>query len=139
MAKEIEKLRKQGEASSRMQQEQKGMIRQLHLMLEQLLAHQAQNSSPSGPLMSDIATENSTYALDETKLETIKRSGANAGNFAAKLVVEMFPELFGLTNLRLRYNWYGGGNRQKGELCRDRKALIQRYVTYYYPESCAQS
>lgn len=46
----------------------------------------------------------------------------------------MFPELFGLTNLRLRYNWYGGGNRQKSELCRERKALIQRYVTFYYPE-----
>lgn len=46
----------------------------------------------------------------------------------------MFPELFGLTNLRLPYNWYEGGNLQKNELCRERKALIQRYLTFYYSE-----
>lgn len=56
MAKEIVLLRKQGEANIRTQQEQKESIKQLHLLLEQVLARQQQNAAPSGPIICDSVT-----------------------------------------------------------------------------------
>ncbi|XP_053388739.1 BEN domain-containing protein 3-like [Mercenaria mercenaria] len=76
----------------------------------------------------------SEYSISEEELASIKRDSKGAGNFGAQLVKRLFPELFGPTNLRHQYNWFGGGVKSKQELCPERKSVVKQYVTFYYPE-----
>ncbi|XP_060570938.1 uncharacterized protein LOC132729236 [Ruditapes philippinarum] len=74
--------------------------------------------------------------INEEELRQVHRDSNNAGHFAALLVKKLFPELYGPTNLRLNYNWYGGGQKKKYELDASRKEVIKRYVTFFHPEVC---
>lgn len=52
---------------------------------------------------------NSQYELSDEQILPVKNESYGVGNFAARLVSKLFPELFGLDCLRLKYIWYGGG------------------------------
>ncbi|XP_045164099.2 uncharacterized protein LOC123528448 [Mercenaria mercenaria] len=138
LMKEVEKLKKQGEATSRKYNEIIDNQRAIRKLLERLVA---QGSVPSGitetaeaaqDLRSDGIPDH--YTIDEGVLQQMVADSHCPGNFAGKLVLRFFPELFGIGNLRFQYNWYDGGKLQKSELCPVRKCAIRKYVTYYYPD-----
>ena len=70
-------------------------------------------------------------AIEE--LEDIRNQSSGIGNFALLLTRKLFPELWGLGNLRWNYSYYGGGVLGKQELDHERKSAIVRYVNAYYP------
>lgn len=79
-------------------------------------------------LQSDLP-DNFTIPIET--LREMHKEAKSPGNFALKLVIKLFPELFGPERLRFEYNW--NGTMQKKALDPIRKNIIQRYVFYFYP------
>ena len=65
-------------------------------------------------------------------LRNIQRDAKSPGNFAFKLVVKLFPELFGPEKLRQQYN-VNGVNGTKA-LDSARMTILKRYTFYFHPE-----
>ena len=66
--------------------------------------------------ISTSATVSDEYHLSEEILSSLYKCSSNPGNFALKLVIRLFPELFGPDNLRLDFNYYGGGKKNKKQM-----------------------
>jgi hypothetical protein len=79
------------------------------------------------------------YQISQTTMKELKASCRNAGVFAGNIIKMLFPELFGPSNLRFRYSFFGGGKLKKIELDRQRKSYMRRYVTAAYPEVSSES
>ncbi|XP_078796643.1 BEN domain-containing protein 3 [Oryzias latipes] len=73
----------------------------------------------------------STYLLSDTEIREIVQQSLSVGNFAARLLVRLFPELFTQENLRLQYNHSGACNKKQLDPVRLR--LIRHYVEAVYP------
>lgn len=81
-------------------------------------------SSPNFPVPS-------VYLLSDTEVREIVQQSLSVGNFAARLLVRLFPELFTQDNLRLQYNHSGACNKKQLDPVRLR--LIRHYVEAVYP------
>ncbi|XP_059209790.1 BEN domain-containing protein 3 isoform X2 [Centropristis striata] len=73
----------------------------------------------------------SIYLLSDTEVREIVQQSLSVGNFAARLLVRLFPELFTQENLRLQYNHSGACNKKQLDPVRLR--LIRHYVEAVYP------
>lgn len=73
----------------------------------------------------------SVYLLSDTEVREIVQQSLSVGNFAARLLVRLFPELFTQDNLRLQYNHSGACNKKQLDPVRLR--LIRHYVEAVYP------
>ncbi|MBN3291876.1 BEND3 protein, partial [Polypterus senegalus] len=73
----------------------------------------------------------SVYQLSNTEIREIVQQSLSVGNFAARLLVRLFPELFTSENLRLQYNHSGACNKKQLDPVRLR--LIRHYVEAVYP------
>ncbi|KAM7376641.1 hypothetical protein PAMP_006364 [Pampus punctatissimus] len=73
----------------------------------------------------------SVYLLSDTEVREIVQQSLSVGNFAARLLVRLFPELFTQENLRLQYNHSGACNKKQLDPVRLR--LIRHYVETVYP------
>lgn len=73
----------------------------------------------------------SVYLLSDTEVREIVQQSLSVGNFAARLLVRLFPELFTQDNLRLQYNHSGACNKKQLDPMRLR--LIRHYVEAVYP------
>ncbi|KAM4625046.1 BEN domain-containing protein 3 [Polymixia lowei] len=73
----------------------------------------------------------SVYLLSDTEVREIVQQSLSVGNFAARLLVRLFPELFTQENLRLQYNHSGACNKKQLDPMRLR--LIRHYVEAVYP------
>lgn len=73
----------------------------------------------------------SMYLLSDTEVREIVQQSLSVGNFAARLLVRLFPELFTQENLRLQYNHSGACNKKQLDPLRLR--LIRHYVEAVYP------
>ncbi|XP_006626096.3 BEN domain-containing protein 3 [Lepisosteus oculatus] len=71
------------------------------------------------------------YLLSDTEIREIVQQSLSVGNFAARLLVRLFPELFTQENLRLQYNHSGACNKKQLDPVRLR--LIRHYVEAVYP------
>lgn len=76
---------------------------------------------------------NQSY-LPLKQLKEIHRKSLGPGNFAKRVCVKLFPELFTPEKLHLNYSYFGGGNLKKKELDQIRKIYLKRYVVYFHPE-----
>ena len=74
------------------------------------------------------------YHIPLETLRFYESSKSSRGNFAAKLVEVLFPELFGPDNLSRNYSYNGGKRYNKIELDPVRKMAIKRYITFFYPD-----
>lgn len=75
--------------------------------------------------------------LTEITVRRLQREASSAGHFGALLLPHLWPELFGVTQLRFGLNWNRTGG--KNELNHKKKDVLRRYVNYYYPETRSQS
>nr|XP_057946541.1 BEN domain-containing protein 3 isoform X2 [Doryrhamphus excisus]XP_057946542.1 BEN domain-containing protein 3 isoform X2 [Doryrhamphus excisus] len=73
----------------------------------------------------------SAYLLSDAEVREIVQQSLSVGNFAARLLVRLFPELFTQENLRLQYNHSGACNKKQLDPMRLR--LIRHYVETVYP------
>ncbi|OCT78198.1 BEN domain-containing protein 3 [Xenopus laevis] len=73
----------------------------------------------------------SIYLLNDKEIRDIVQQSLSVGNFAARLLVRLFPELFTPENLRLQYNHSGACNKKQLDPVRLR--LIRHYVEAVYP------
>ncbi|XP_063297373.1 BEN domain-containing protein 3 isoform X2 [Pelobates fuscus] len=73
----------------------------------------------------------SVYILNDKEIRDIVQQSLSVGNFAARLLVRLFPELFTAENLRLQYNHSGACNKKQLDPVRLR--LIRHYVEAVYP------
>lgn len=73
----------------------------------------------------------SSYLLTDSDVREIVQQSLSVGNFAARLLVRLFPELFTHENLRLQYNHSGACNKKQLDPVRLR--LIRHYVEAVYP------
>ncbi|XP_077343292.1 BEN domain-containing protein 3 [Lithobates pipiens] len=73
----------------------------------------------------------SIYLLSDKEIRDIVQQSLSVGNFAARLLVRLFPELFTPENLRLQYNHSGACNKKQLDPIRLR--LIRHYVEAVYP------
>ncbi|MBN3311091.1 BEN domain-containing protein 3 [Amia ocellicauda] len=73
----------------------------------------------------------SVYLLSDSEIREIVQQSLSVGNFAARLLVRLFPELFTQENLRLQYNHSGACNKKQLDPIRLR--LIRHYVEAVYP------
>ncbi|KAG5856138.1 hypothetical protein ANANG_G00004840 [Anguilla anguilla] len=73
----------------------------------------------------------SAYLLSDAEVREIVQQSLSVGNFAARLLVRLFPELFTQENLRLQYNHSGACNKKQLDPLRLR--LIRHYVEAVYP------
>ncbi|KAM9842827.1 BEN domain-containing protein 3 [Aulostomus maculatus] len=73
----------------------------------------------------------SVYLLSDLEVREIVQQSLSVGNFAARLLVRLFPELFTQENLRLQYNHSGACNKKQLDPVRLR--LIRHYVETVYP------
>ncbi|XP_072532844.1 BEN domain-containing protein 3 [Salminus brasiliensis] len=73
----------------------------------------------------------SAYLLSDAEVREIVQQSLSVGNFAARLLVRLFPELFTQENLRLQYNHSGACNKKQLDPVRLR--LIRHYVEAVYP------
>lgn len=73
----------------------------------------------------------SVYLLSDAEVREIVQQSLSVGNFAARLLVRLFPELFTQDNLRLQYNHSGACNKKQLDPVRLR--LIRHYVEAVYP------
>ncbi|XP_017319583.1 BEN domain-containing protein 3 isoform X1 [Ictalurus punctatus] len=73
----------------------------------------------------------SSYLLTDSEVREIVQQSLSVGNFAARLLVRLFPELFTHENLRLQYNHSGACNKKQLDPVRLR--LIRHYVEAVYP------
>ncbi|KAJ8289363.1 hypothetical protein GJAV_G00000440 [Gymnothorax javanicus] len=73
----------------------------------------------------------SAYLLSDAEVREIVQQSLSVGNFAARLLVRLFPELFTQDNLRLQYNHSGACNKKQLDPLRLR--LIRHYVEAVYP------
>ncbi|RVE56975.1 hypothetical protein OJAV_G00211600 [Oryzias javanicus] len=73
----------------------------------------------------------SAYLLSDAEIREIVQQSLSVGNFAARLLVRLFPELFTQENLRLQYNHSGACNKKQLDPVRLR--LIRHYVEAVYP------
>ncbi|XP_006019884.1 BEN domain-containing protein 3 isoform X1 [Alligator sinensis] len=73
----------------------------------------------------------SLYLLSDKEVREIVQQSLSVGNFAARLLVRLFPELFTPENLRLQYNHSGACNKKQLDPIRLR--LIRHYVEAVYP------
>ncbi|KAK6488615.1 BEN domain-containing protein 3-like isoform X1 [Huso huso] len=73
----------------------------------------------------------SLYLLSNVEIREIVQQSLSVGNFAARLLVRLFPELFTAENLRLQYNHSGACNKKQLDPVRLR--LIRHYVEAVYP------
>ncbi|XP_049627128.1 BEN domain-containing protein 3 [Suncus etruscus] len=71
------------------------------------------------------------YLLSDKEVREIVQQSLSVGNFAARLLVRLFPELFTAENLRLQYNHSGACNKK--QLDPTRLRLIRHYVEAVYP------
>ncbi|XP_060046666.1 BEN domain-containing protein 3 [Erinaceus europaeus] len=71
------------------------------------------------------------YLLSDKEVREIVQQSLSVGNFAARLLVRLFPELFTADNLRLQYNHSGACNKK--QLDPTRLRLIRHYVEAVYP------
>lgn len=71
------------------------------------------------------------YLLSDVEVREIVQQSLSVGNFAARLLVRLFPELFTQENLRLQYNHSGACNKKQLDPVRLR--LIRHYVETVYP------
>ncbi|XP_043921410.1 BEN domain-containing protein 3 [Protopterus annectens] len=73
----------------------------------------------------------SAYLLSDKEIREIVQQSLSVGNFAARLLLRLFPELFTSENLRLQYNHSGACNKK--QLDPVRLKLIRHYVEAVYP------
>ncbi|XP_075720328.1 BEN domain-containing protein 3 [Rhinoderma darwinii] len=73
----------------------------------------------------------SVYLLSDKEIRDIVQQSLSVGNFAARLLVRLFSELFTPENLRLQYNHSGACNKKQLDPVRLR--LIRHYVEAVYP------
>ncbi|KAM9316631.1 BEN domain-containing protein 3 [Gastrophryne carolinensis] len=73
----------------------------------------------------------SMYLLSDKEVRDIVQQSLSVGNFAARLLVRLFPELFTPENLRLQYNHSGACNKKQLDPVRLR--LIRHFVEAVYP------
>ncbi|XP_007575796.1 BEN domain-containing protein 3 [Poecilia formosa] len=73
----------------------------------------------------------SAYLLSDSEVREVVQQSLSVGNFAARLLVRLFPELFTPENLRLQYNHSGACNKKQLDPVRLR--LIRHYVEAVYP------
>ncbi|XP_034051283.1 BEN domain-containing protein 3 [Thalassophryne amazonica] len=73
----------------------------------------------------------SVYLLSDSEIREVVQQSLSVGNFAARLLVRLFPELFTQENLRLQYNHSGACNKKQLDPVRLR--LIRHYVEAVYP------
>ncbi|XP_061117428.1 BEN domain-containing protein 3 [Conger conger] len=71
------------------------------------------------------------YLLADAEVREVVQQSLSVGNFAARLLVRLFPELFTQENLRLQYNHSGACNKKQLDPLRLR--LIRHYVEAVYP------
>eukprot|EP00061_Rhincodon_typus_P016498 g44756.t1 len=75
----------------------------------------------------------SKHLLSAKELKEVVQDSLSIGNFAARLLVRIFPELFTPENLRLQYNHSGACNKK--QLDPIRLKLIRHYVEAVYPRA----
>ncbi|XP_038655166.1 BEN domain-containing protein 3 isoform X2 [Scyliorhinus canicula] len=73
------------------------------------------------------------HLLSTKELKEIVQDSLSIGNFAARLLVRIFPELFTSENLRLQYNHSGACNKKQLDPVRLR--LIRHYIEAVYPRA----
>ena len=105
--------------------------------VQTLLARQSDvqaSASTQHSDLTDLSQVPSHYHIAEETLRGINARSFGPGNFAKRLTERMFPELFGIENLRTQYSYFGGGCHKKKELDPARKEVLRLYVCHFYPE-----
>ena len=73
------------------------------------------------------------HRLTVDQLYKGRANSRSLNTFITRLIIRLYPELFGEDKLRRKYNYYGVQD-QKMELERQRKPYFQRYVLCMHPE-----
>ncbi|XP_045215634.1 uncharacterized protein LOC123565947 isoform X2 [Mercenaria mercenaria] len=137
MAAEQINLRKLFEAERRERREMEGEVKVMRALLESIackLEDMNINNNTVRPTSTDDQEVPAQHHIPIEDLRDLHKASSGPGNMAAHLVQRLYPELFGVTNLRYMYSWNGGGNLNKKELCEERKVVVQQYVCTFYPE-----
>ncbi|XP_063415535.1 mucin-2-like [Mytilus trossulus] len=90
--------------------------------------------SDDGSEATHTITHPAGMVIDQDRLLTLKGKSQSAGNFAALVMRELKPHLFGPENLRQLYNWNGGCVNGKRGLSPNTKTAVSNYTTMFYPE-----
>ncbi|XP_069132939.1 uncharacterized protein [Argopecten irradians] len=90
------------------------------------------NEIPEG-FYDDIPEE---YRFDKISLLDMKLNSVSPGNFAKKLCVRLWREIYEDDSVRLTYSYYGGGVKGKNSLDERRKSYLRKYVLLFFP-GCA--
>ncbi|XP_052213213.1 uncharacterized protein LOC127832082 [Dreissena polymorpha] len=141
MAAEVEKLRKLREADRREIEENRAMQMRMLGMIETLLKNQERSQTVPPPTTTSTTESGiaEQYTLSHEELRSIHQASLGPGNFAAHLTSGLFPELFGVSQLKHEFNWKGGGKNHKKPLSPQRKNVIKHYVGVFYPEALAEN
>ncbi|XP_021368308.1 flocculation protein FLO11-like isoform X37 [Mizuhopecten yessoensis] len=94
--------------------------------------YQGNNEIPK-EFYDDIPEE---YRYDKLSLLDMEMNSVSPGNFAKRIGVRLWPELYGPDNERLKYSYFGGGVKGKFALDDKRKSFLRKYVLFFYPD-CA--
>ena len=141
---ELIKIRKTTEVAARDRRDIKDELRASRGLLERQVAatmeprplHQLSRiidtAEDNGMLGDNTIPEE--YRIGEDLLREMHRKALSVGNFGVQLVVKLFPELVGTSNLKHMYNWNGGGTLKKCALCPLRKEVIRKYVVKFNPD-----
>lgn len=136
----LERSRRQQEAQTRTGHETISEVGELRSKIDTMLGILAQLSQFIRPtptehsVVSESEIDEPTLLISDEELRAIRAVSANPGNFAAKLVQRIFPELFTDANIRGHFNYNGGGHNRKQALSPTRKAVVKRCVIRFFPE-----
>ena len=74
------------------------------------------------------------HSMSMEKPRLLVTSASSRGNFACRIVENLFPELFGPDNLRYSYSYNDSYFYRKKALDPSRLRILKRYLLYFYPE-----
>ena len=113
-------------------------INKMNSKLDHLLTRRTTQAAPIPVDLTDSAGLDGIpemYHIPANQLSSLESRTKGPGNYAAHITKLLFPELFGVDNLRFWYNWFGGGKHGKRELDPARREVIKRYTHYYFPSA----
>ena len=134
----LTKLHKHNDVIHKRQTDIEVQINKMNSKLDHHLTRRTTQAAPIPVDLTDSAGLDGIpemYHIPANQLSSLESRTKGPGNYAAHITKLLFPELFGVDNLRFWYNWFGGGKHGKLELDPARREVIKRYTHYYFPSA----
>ncbi|KAH3714649.1 hypothetical protein DPMN_057338 [Dreissena polymorpha] len=143
LAAEQERLRKKREAARREIEENRDMTRSMMTMNETLVKNQKRSVQPPNPTATTVSgVVAAEHTLSPEELRNLLQESSGSGNFAAHLTSRLYPELFGMSQLKHEFNWHCGATATRSRYPPprpQRKEAIRHYVGVFYPEALVET